>query len=612
MRWIKSTCLANVNKAGLICKTKGAYSAFGFLGAGLHMLENLAMPLSDKSSAVSRNMLLMLCLSLPWLNPFTSSPSTSVIPLLVSWMLAACALLFVVDMPHLQHQTHAVSKSRAWMAAGLSVWLIASLLAVPEVVDRALTMGLLAALFCVWLMAELGRRAAVRGNGLLLWVVGAWVMAAAVSSVLGVLQYLDLAHDLVPWVNQPLKGDAFANLRQRNQFASLTSIGLVALLAWEALDGTSGRARSALQGLRWVLLNLLAAGVACSVSRTGAVQWVLVGGLAALWSWRMGKRTGRIPRHLLGMALIAPVLVALWSVVMPWLAQSTTGEQGASMILRVAGQTQDYAVCGGRRVLWRNVFTLIAQHPWLGWGWGETDFAHFMTAYPSMRFCDMLDNAHDFPLHLALEFGVPFAVVCLACGLAWVVRRQPWREQAPERTMAWGVLLVLGVHSLLEYPLWYGPFQITLGLALGLLWTTPHLEREAHTQVPGTAQQNLLLLVCSLLFLGCLYAAHDFRRVGQIYRTPAMRDEAYRDNPLLHAKQTWLFRNQAEFAELTTHTVTAENAAEIYPQALRLMHYSPEPRVVKRVIESARFLGLDTEALAARLRDVEASKPDAQ
>ena len=139
-----------------------------------------------------------------------------------------------------------------------------------------------------------------------------------------------------------------------------------------------------------------------------------------------------------------------------------------------------------------------------------------------------------------------------------------------------------------------------------------YLEREAQTQVPGTSQQNLLLLVCSLLFLGCLYAAHDFRRVGQIYRTPAMRDEAYRDNPLLHAKQTWLFRNQAEFAELTTQTVTPDNAAEIYPQAQRLMHYSPEPRVVKRVIESAKILGLDAQALEKQLRDVEAAKPPAQ
>lgn len=562
------------------------------------------MAFLDKPSAWSRNVLLMVCLSVPWLNPFTSSPSTSVIPLLVSWMLASCALLLMVDLPF---AISSRAQPRAWLTGLLCVWLAASVLWVPDVIDRALTAGLLAALVCVWLMIELGRRAAVPSTGLLMWVVGAWVLAAAVSSVLGVLQYLDLAHDLSPWVNQPVKGDAFANLRQRNQFASLTSIGWVALLGWEAIDVAAGRVRREAQIARWLLLLLMAAGVACSLSRTGAVQWGVMGLLAALWAWRWARHTGLRSRNLLCMALMAPCLVVLWSVLMPWLAEVMTGQQGASMILRVAGQTQDYGMCAGRRVLWRNVFTLIAQHPWLGWGWGETDFAHFMTAYPTLRFCDMLDNAHDFPLHLALEFGVPFALLCLFVALRWVLRRQPWRELRPERAMAWGVLGVLGIHSLLEYPLWYGPFQITLGLALGLLWAMPEQGLEPAGQAPSTRQQNGVLLMCSLLFLGCLYAANDFRRVGQIYRLPELRDEVYRDNPLFYAKQTWLFRNQAEFAELTMQTVTADNAAEIYPQAQRLMHYSPEARVVKRLMESARVLGHQTQAdaLERRLADVQ-------
>ena len=174
------------------------------------------------------------------------------------------------------------------------------------------------------------------------------------------------------------------------------------------------------------------------------------------------------------------------------------------------------------------------------------------------------------------------------------------------------MLCVLSIHSLLEYPLWYGPFQITLGLVLGVLWVVPEQGLEPTVQVPSNQQQNGVLLMCSLLFLGCLYAANDFRRVGQIYRPPELRDAAYRDNPLFYAKQTWLFRNQAEFAELTTQTVTADNAADIYPKARRLMHYSPEARVVKRLIESGKILGLDMQTLETRLQDVEGAKPAAQ
>ncbi len=558
------------------------------------------MNLSTAQNLLVRNILLVLCIALPWLNPFASSPSTAVIPLLVSWMLAACALLAVVELPLAKPRWTAFD---AVVCAALLAWLAASLLWVPQVIDRALTMGLVASLMCVWLMAAVGRRAAL-DESLLRWLVAGLLAAAVVSALLGVLQYLGLARELSPWVNQPLKGDAFANLRQRNQFASLTSLGLVALLGWVAARVKAQSMTTRCWTVTFVLLNVLAAGVACSVSRTGAVQWVLVGVLVAVWAWHSAKQDAAFGKALVGLALAAPVLVAVWSVLMPWLALQTTGEWGASMILRVTGQAQDYAACGGRRVLWTNVLALIAQHPWLGWGWGETDYAHFMTGYSSLRFCDMLDNAHDFPLHLALELGVPFAVAVMALVGVWVLRRTPWREQHLWRVMAWCLMVVLGLHSLLEYPLWYGPFQMTLGFAIGILWAAPDAPaREEAQEGP--------MLVAALLFIGCLYAAWDFNRVGQIYRQAALRDAAYRDNPLHHAKQSWLFRNQAEFAELTTQAVTPDNAAELYPQALRLMHYSPEERVVQRLIDSGKLLGHADHAheLTQRLEDVKQNTP---
>jgi Protein glycosylation ligase len=232
-----------------------------------------------------RNIILVLCVALPWLNPFASSPSTAVIPLLVSWMMAACALLAVLELPLAKPRWTVIEMV---VCTALLAWLAASLLWVPQVVDRALTMGLVASLMCVWLMAAVGRRAAV-DESLLRWLVSGLLAAAVISALLGVLQYLGLARELSPWVNQPLKGDAFANLRQRNQFASLTSIGLVAVLGWVAAQSkTHNMSRSAWL-LAGVLINVLAAGVACTVSRTGAMQWALVGVLMAAWGWRSAK-----------------------------------------------------------------------------------------------------------------------------------------------------------------------------------------------------------------------------------------------------------------------------------------------------------------------------------
>jgi hypothetical protein len=173
--------------------------------------------------------------------------------------------------------------------------------------------------------------------------------------------------------------------------------------------------------------------------------------------------------------------------------------------------------------------------------------------------------------------------------------------------MAWCLLVVLGMHSLLEYPLWYGPFQMTLGLAVGLLWTVPSREPQMSAQ---QSAQVAPMLVAALLFIGCLYAAWDFNRVGQVYRQAASRDAVYRDNPMQHAKQSWLFKNQADFADLTTREVNAENAQDMHQLGLRLMHYSPEERVVQRVIDSGKYLGLDAQVqeLSERLEDVKRSQ----
>ena len=563
------------------------------------------MQIFKSPSLLVNRLLLVACLMLPWLNPFTSAPSTSVIPLLLSWMLVACALLVVVD--EASAQTTASASGQISQPIGifsrllqtkfqnkwgllLLVWFLVSALSVPEVIDRALTGGVLASITCIWIAMQIGKRAANSANGLLHWVLMACLIAAMVSSALAVLQYLDLARELVPWVNQPRTGDAFANLRQRNQFASLTSIGLVALFGLAAtMQSISKRYAS----MMWCALALLAAGLACSVSRTGAVQWLLLAVFVVVWVWKDSKQVHPV---LLRLAIGAPLLVILWSLVLPWIALQLNGVMGASLLLRVAGQAQDYAACGGRLVLWSNALQMLAQHPWQGWGLGETDFAHYSTDYQSERFCDLLDNAHNFPLHLALEFGLPFALACCVFTVHWLYKKSRLLTINNARQIAFGMMLVLGIHSMLEYPLWYGPFQITLGLALGL-WAGAATERiDKATPASSTRQQLLPMIMCSALFLACFYAAWDYNRVAQIYRQPEMRDAAYRDNPMQAASQSWLFKNQVDFARLMTQSITQENAQETYDLAMRVLHYSPEARTVERAAESLRLLGRDVEA----------------
>lgn len=409
-------------------------------------------------------------------------------------------------------------------------------------------------------------------------LANAWLWAALLSCLAALAQYFGHSPALAPWVSPTGLGEAYGNLRQRNQFATLTSIGLLALLWHVAQQGTRRWAW-------WLAAGaLLALGNAASGSRTGLLQWLLVVALLVVWRRGIVRDVGWV-----AVGVVAFYLVAVRAL--PWLLELTTGFQATGLL----GRLHEDVGCSSRRVLWANVLHLVAQKPWLGWGWGELDYAHFVTLYPDERFCDILDNAHNLPLHLAVELGVPVALLgCVVLG-RWVWRGQPWRAAAPTTQLAWGVLAVVGLHSLVEYPLWYGPFQMAVVLSALLLQANgpvaPIMTKKSQlTQVfVGLGAMFVVAMVA--------YTAWDYQRISQLYLAQALRQEAYQTDTLTKVRGSRLFRDQVDFAELTTTPITADNAARMYTLASELLHFSPEPRVIEKVIESAVMLNRDDEAL---------------
>jgi O-antigen ligase len=478
---------------------------------------------------------LLLLLVIPWINPFANGPS----PAAMSWLVAAaCAVL---------------------------LWTL------PGRIDPDLMAGSLLA-------------------------------AALLSSSMALAQFFGWSDALSPWVNSPGVGHAFGNLRQRNQLASLLSIGLTALLYFD-------NARP-LRWPGWLMIGLLAIGMACSASRTGLVQWLLVWLLVLFWTRRSARRP-------LGLAVAAVLGYGLAVFALPILLQAWTGVDSVRVFDRIAAETVD---CSSRITLWSNVLHLIAQRPLWGWGLGELDYAHYVTLYPGERFCDILDNAHNLPLQMAVEWGLPAALLVCTLLLWAVVRGRPWAQQRPDCQMAWTVLALLAVHSLLEYPLWYGPFQIVA------IWCAWHLWRRADADTPacevsvagidgqgasatGTdasrapmpgvrSRHGALRLACGLTgLLMCAYASWDYRRISQMYMPPEQRTAFYRVDTLNKVKDSLLFRSQVQFAELATTPLTRANAERLHQLALDLLHFSPEARVIERLIESATLLGRKDEAM---------------
>ncbi len=490
---------------------------------------------------------------------------------------------------------------------------------------------------------------AVAGLGILVWLgfadlrheasgrLLAWAVlgAALCNAAIGVVPLAGQAADFSPWMSVPSGEEIYGNVRQRNQFATLCNAGFLALLALLGArrTGPAPAVRGAQVVFAMAAAALLAVGVAASASRTGFVQLVVILALAAIWAWGDARaarvqsaRVQPASSWALGAVLGVATLVYACS---SWLL-ATAEVPRASILLRDAAGGEG---CSSRLVLWQNVGQLIAERPRAGWGWGALDEAHFMAVFPQ-RFCSLLDNAHNLPLHLAVEWGVPAAFLVCA-GMAWFMRVQargllgtPAGALADEdstdhlravlavRRMAWGVLLLIGLHSLLEYPLWYGPFQLLAVLAVlalvqlglpqeavpGALKAQNGLARSVRGAVKKVAVAIAWPLVGAAVVLG-VWLAWQYVRLSQIYIAPDQRLSWIQGPALPPAYEVPFLRGLRDFAQLTTTKLNPAppaqggNATEQLELAERALRHSPEARVVERLIESLVALGRASEAV---------------
>ena len=158
-------------------------------------------------------------------------------------------------------------------------------------------------------------------------------------------------------------------------------------------------------------------GVVLTASRTGLVS-VLILALWGLLDRRMSK-----PTRLLLVA--APVLYALsWWGLARWADYSHHTFGGAARLAETD-------VSGSRFGIWANTLALIKANPWLGVGFGEFNIAWSLTPFPG-RPVAFFDHTHNLPLQLAVELGLPLALLIVGLLLwgLWRMSRQAWAARS--------------------------------------------------------------------------------------------------------------------------------------------------------------------------------------
>jgi len=303
-----------------------------------------------------------------------------------------------------------------------------------------------------------------------------------------------------------IPGRALGNMRQPNHLASLLMWSSVAAVYLTDQDERF-KAKGARVALPLLLFGLVFA-VVLSASRTGMVGVFLL----AIWGLldRKLQRTSR-------WSLIAtPLMMAVsWYAMYLWANSGSGHAFGAESRI-----TSEGAGSPERMKILANAWELVKRNPWTGVGWGEFNLAWTMTPFPN-RPIAFFDHSHNIVMQLAVELGIPICllIVGLLCWSLWRAFRDSMlardSSDAAVRRCAFMIVLMIGLHSLLEYPLWYAyfllPAAFAFGLALGPL--EPGTRRGPSLQVP-------LLLAGVAVIVGSLYAVWDYRRVVVIYVPP--------------------------------------------------------------------------------------------
>jgi O-antigen ligase len=428
-----------------------------------------------------------LMLVLPFLAPFKAPPIPSFHP---EAMAALLGLIALSVLP--LYATRLELPRIALLPIGMTA-LIVLQLALSKLGYRQV--GLLAALYLLWATAliclanlmrrELGLERVVT---VLAWFL---VAGALASAVLGWAQHID-SDALGPFMMPRSPIRVWANLGQSNQLADYLSLGLVSTAYLYA----SGRMK-----VRWAVPILLALTYILALTGSRA-SWVYLLGLTCVSAAFFVLERSQTNRRLLGFS--ACTLLAL--AVVPWLVSLFAPTDLESGVTASARLDPEVFAAEERPRIWKAAWMMFEHAPVLGVGLRRFVWHHFVlnAQFPPPRVVGFTDHAHNLPLHVLAEMGLVGAILLAATAVWWAVGlvRQP---RTAAHWWLWGAALVLAVHSMLEYPLWYTFFLGAAAVVVGV--------GEGHTIKLSLFQQGRSgrWLLLALLAIGWVVLGQLFR-----------------------------------------------------------------------------------------------------
>ncbi|MBX3626421.1 MAG: O-antigen ligase C-terminal domain-containing protein [Rhizobacter sp.] len=390
------------------------------------------------------------------------------------------------------------------------------------------------------------------------------------------------------WIASPgAQGRAGGNLRQPNHLSSFLLWSIVGLvwLCDTLLEKAERHGRVLWRVVAMLALAVLVFGDVLTVSRTGTVCVVML----VLWAI-IDRRLSLFSRVLLW--LVPVVYVASWIGMSLWADATSQTFIGGTQLHKADPSSSRFGI-------WANALSLLREQPWLGVGWGEFNIAWSLTPFPG-RPVAFYDHTHNLPLQLLVELGLPLGLLAMGL-LAWALwkgLRASMLAADADVTMVRAtflMVLIMVIHSMLEYPLWYAYFLLPTAFALGLcLGCSTPSDESTPAATPGSSRmRHALIIASSLLMAGTAFSLFDYLRVTRIFSVDD--DSTPLSRRIAQGQKSIFFAHHADYAAATvaTRPSTAWKAFRRAPHLLldtRLMMAWATAYAEKGDVERARYI----------------------
>jgi len=404
------------------------------------------------------------------------------------------------------------------------------------------------------------------------------LLGAELSTIVGVIQHFHWRGPLDAVISVTTSPAVFGNMGQPNHFANYISLGLISL----------GLLQNRCKLEKWQILLLavpMLFVLVLSGSRSAGLYLVCLACMAYFW-----QRRDKSNRPLLYYSLLLLLGFGLMHLVVqiPFLS----GQYGsvttldrmmkAAADLHSSGAATDSGVTERsiRLHIWYEAWLMFKQFPLLGAGFGQFGWQHFLLG-PSLHniyILGLYNNSHNLVMQTAAEMGVPGLIILFGTVTLWVKQARD-SQHSVYQWWGYGLLSVLAIHSLLEYPLWYAYFLGIAALTLGIFDTTTF---RLELRIAGR------LMVSAILLLGVISLGQVFIGYRNLEDLTSMRQEALKNRnslaDLLGLQKQALLQSYVEVAISSMIELRSDNLTNVRELNENVMHFVPISSVVYREV----------------------------